>query len=358
MLRTLPTLVLALLLLPWRLEAAAPRAKPQEKPWVVLLGSRSQPAEAEMLFNSLQAQRQRELPWLKPADGFPRIVESASLPGLAPGLKVLVLGVCGTKETALAARAHVLAMVPDAYVKQLTGPAPLSCPTSTPPRSKLPKDAVQLTSAPFKQDKALVLSLYKLNERSVMECKTNDLRVRLEYGREVLAEETLEGTCTGVCTPEAKEEGEEKVEEIQKSIDEEEGSTSELDYNFTQCISLTPRFLGVLGGYDRPLFFVSSEGLAHHDVPTSVVLAVGVACGKISLSDYEGNGGPHSDPVEYFARAEARRSTGEDADEHRFDIGVSEQAPGAADGDPPVWKKVATFMDRSCNVHLFMEEEP
>jgi hypothetical protein len=139
-------------------------------------------------------------------------VASESLPGLAPGLRVLVLGVCGSKETALAARARVLPMVPDAYVKQLSGPAPLACPSPIPLKARLPKGAMQLASLPFKQDKALVLSLYKVNARSVMACKTHDLLFRLEYGREVLTEQTHTGDCTGVCTPEEKKEGEAKVE--------------------------------------------------------------------------------------------------------------------------------------------------
>jgi hypothetical protein len=216
---------------------------------------------------------------------------------------------------------------------------------------------VQLASVPFQQDKALALSVYKVNERSVMECKTNDLLVRLEYGREVLAQESIEGDCRGTCTPEEKREGEERIAEISKRIEDDEGSASELDYNFVDCQSYTPEFLGVLGGYARPLLFVSTEGLAHHDVLKSVVHAVGVACGKISMSDYEGETGPHSDPVRYFARAEARRSTKEDADEHTFDIGVREQAPDAADGGPLAWKKVATLDDRGCHWNLWMEQE-
>ncbi|AKJ06042.1 hypothetical protein ATI61_110214 [Archangium gephyra] len=352
MLRTLPVAVLALLL-PWRLEAAAPRAKPQENPWVILLGSKQRPAEAQALLASLE--EKKPLQWLKPTEGFPKLVASESLPGLAPGLRVLVLGVCGSRETALAARARVLPMVPDAYVKQLSGPAPLACPNPIPLNARLPKGAVQLASVPFKQDKALVLSLYQVNARSVMECKTHDLLFRLEYGREVLTEQTHTGDCTGVCTPEAKQEGEAKVAEIQKRIENDEGSMSELDYNFVECISLTPEFLGVLGGYERPLFFVSSTSLAHHDVPKRTVHPVGVACGELTGSVDGDDSGPYSDPVKYFTHAEARRSTKEGADEHTFDIGVWEQSPGAADGGPPVWKTVATLTE-GCDFYLSMGE--
>jgi len=356
MLRTLPAAVLALLLLPWRLEAAPPRARPQGNPWVVILGSRPRPADAQALLEALQERRQSGLQWLKPAEGFPKVVDSASLPGLAPGLNVLVLGVCGTKETALAARARVVPMVRDAYVKQLTGPAPLSCPTSTPLKSRLPKDAVRLVSVPFKQDKALVLSLYKINERSVMDCTTNDLRVRLEYGREVLAEETLPGDCKGVCTSGQKQEGEARVAEIQERIEKGEGSTSELDYNFVSCISLTPEFLGVLGGFDRPVFFVTSEGLGHHDVVSDTIHAVGVACGKISLSDDQQEPGFRTFSTKVFTRAEARPSTREDPDEGSVDVVSLEKPLDAKAGDPPVWTKVAEFSEWECHLSLLLEE--
>jgi hypothetical protein len=350
MIRTLLAAVLALLLLiPWRLEAA-PRTKPQGNPWVVILGSKPQPTEAQALLESVK--KKKPLEWLTPAEGFPKVLASASLPGLAPGLHVLVLGVCGSRETALAARARVLPMVPDAYVKQLTGPAPLACPTPLPLKTRLPKGAVQLASVPFQQDKALVLSVYKVNERSVMECKTNDLLFRLEHGREVLTQESLEGDCRGVCTPGEKQEGEERLAAIRERIAKDEGSESELDYNFVDCLSFTSKFLGVLGGFEQPLLFVSTEHLAHHDVVKSNVAAVGVICGRISVSAFGDEPGPYSHPVRYFTRAEARRSTGEDADEGTFDIGVWEQENGA----PPVWKTVATLSDTGCDWNLWMKE--
>jgi hypothetical protein len=234
MIRALLAAVLALLLTPWRLEAAAPRTKPQGNPWVVILGSKPQPTEALALLESMK--EKKPLEWLTPAEGFPKVIASAALPGLAPGLHVLVLGVCGSRETALAARARVLPMVPDAYVRQLTGPAPLACPTPLPLKTRLPKGAVQLASVPFPQDKALVLSVYKVNERSVMECKTNDLLLRLEYGREVLTQESIEGDCRGFCTPEDKQEGEERIAKIRELIAKGESSESELDYNFVDCL--------------------------------------------------------------------------------------------------------------------------
>jgi hypothetical protein len=348
--RTRLAAVLALLLTPWRLEAAAPRTKPQGNPWVVILGSKPQPTEAQALLESMK--EKKPLEWLTPAEGFPKAIASTSLPGLAPGLHVLVLGVCGSREAALAARARVLPMVPDAYVKQLTGPAALACPTPLPLKTRLPKGAVQLASVPFPRDKALVLSVYKVNERSVMECKTNDLLLRLEYGREVLTQESIAGDCRGVCTPGEKQEGEERLARLRQRIAKDEGSESELDYNFVDCLSFTPKFLGVLGGFDRPLLFVSTEHLAHHDVVKSYVHAAGVTCGKISVSTYSDEPGPYSHPVHYFARAEARRPTREDADEDTFDIGVREQENGA----PPVWKTVARLSDTGCDWDLWMEE--
>jgi hypothetical protein len=101
---------------------------------------------------------------------------------------------------------------------------------------------------------------------------------------------------------------------------------------------------------------VSTEHLAHHGVVKSYVHAVGVVCGKISVSPYNDEPGPYSHPVEYFEHAEARRSTPEDADETTFDIGVREQKPAAEKSAVPLWKKVATLDEGGCGLDLWMAE--
>lgn len=185
-----------------------------------------------------------------------------------------------------------------------------------------------------------------------MECKTNDLLLRLEYGREVIAQESLGGDCRGVCTPGEKEEGEKRLAKLRERIERDEASGSELDYNFVDCQSFTPRFLGVPGGFDRPLLFVSTEHLAHHDVVTDFVHAVGVTCGTIAVSDdHEDPGGPRHNE-DHFTRAEARRSTRDGAFEGTFDIVVREQAPGAENDALQGWKTVARLQDLGCGWEL------
>lgn len=349
-----PAAVLPVLLVSWQLAVAAPpaatRAKPAENPWAIILASKPQDPEVHALQSLLKDKN--ALQWLKPAEGFPKIVESASMPGLAPGLHVLVLGVCGSKESALAARARVLPMVEDAYVKQLAGAAPLSCPTPVPLKAQPAKGAVRIASVPFKQDKALALTVYKANESSVMECKTNDLLVRLEYKHEVIDELSLKGVCLGACTEAKKQKGEELLAEIRQRIANGTGSESELDYNFTECQALTSRYLGALRGFDRPLLFVSIEELRHHDVVSSVAGVVGVACGDIvAVPPAEQSSSMSMYDLESYAdRAEARRKP-PPADD-MVEIGAMVKPHKAPDDAPLVWQKLAELQEFDCGWDL------
>ncbi|MBN1203649.1 MAG: hypothetical protein JXB05_01830 [Myxococcaceae bacterium] len=333
-----PAILLVVLLMPWQVQAAAPpakaRAKPAGNPWVVILASKPQRAEAEAQLGPMVEARAFE--WLKPAEGFPKVVESDSLPGLKPGLHVLVLGVCGSKEAALSARARVLPMVPEAYVKQLTGPATLACPAPINLASKLPKGAEPLASVPFEKEKALALTVHRVRQRSEMECETSDLLIRLVHGRDVLAETTLEGSCEGKCTPEAKEAGEAQRAEIQRRIEEDEGSSGELDYNFTQCMSLTPSFVATLGGLGRPTLVVSTQSLGHHDVIYTAVDLAGVGCGEIFMSRVS-DPWDRGIPVDWYSPRIEIRPVAQGSDEERF---------GFFDG--PAGEKVADAVWLGC----------
>lgn len=66
-------------------------------------------------------------PHVRLAAGFPRVVESASLPGLKPGFFVVVLGQCDSLE----AFDVIKTIYPAAYTRPVTGAATLSCPTLT-----------------------------------------------------------------------------------------------------------------------------------------------------------------------------------------------------------------------------------
>ena len=60
--------------------------------------------------------------------GEPKVVDSATLPGLKPGFRVVTLGVCKAPGPALAA---LKAIYPGTYSKPLTNPEPERCPTPT-----------------------------------------------------------------------------------------------------------------------------------------------------------------------------------------------------------------------------------
>lgn len=64
-------------------------------------------------------------PHVRLAVGFPKVVESASLPGLKPGFFVVVLGQCASLE----AFDVIKAIYPAAYSRPVTGAPTLSCPT-------------------------------------------------------------------------------------------------------------------------------------------------------------------------------------------------------------------------------------
>lgn len=324
MLKIFSAALFVVLLMPWQVHAAAPpakaRAQPAANPWVVILASKAQRAEAEAQLG--QMREASAFAWMRPAEGFPKVVETASLPGLKPGLHALVLGVCGSKEAALSARARVFPMVPDAYAKQLTGPAALACPAPVNLPSKLPKGAEQLASVPFEKEKALALTVHRVSQRSVMECQTSDLLIRLVHGRDVLAEGLFKGRCVGSCTPSEKEEGEARLAEIRRRIAEGEGSESELDYNFTQCMSLTADFLGALGGLGRPTLIVSTEFLGRHDVVYTSASLLAVGCGEISLSEVVDPWGRSTPPDWYSPQIEGRPAAKEREDEERFELAV------------------------------------
>jgi hypothetical protein len=348
MIQSVPVAFLVVLLLPWQLLAASPpanaRAKPASNPWVVILASKPRRADAEAQLGPMR--EARAFSWLKPAEGFPKVVESASLPGLKPGLHVLVLGVCGSKEAALSARARVLPRVSEAYVKQLAGPAVLACPEPVNLASKLPRGAEQLASVPFEKEKSLALTAHRVRQRSEMECQTSDLLIRLVHGRDVLAEATLEGACRGSCTPGAKKEGEAQLAEIRKRIEEGEGSESELDYNFIECMSLTPDLLGTLGGLGRPTLVVSTQALGPHDVRYTHANLVGVGCGEIFTSSAGDPSYMRNRMDWYSPEVKARPTSQRSADEERFEL-----------VEGPSGRKVADAEWTGCGWEVTLPEE-
>jgi hypothetical protein len=227
----------------------------------------------------------RAFAFVKPANGFPKVLESSALPGLLPGLHVVVLGVCGVQSEALAAQARVRPELSDAYVKKLTGPVEPSCPLSVDLDSKLPRRAERLASLPFEGTPDLVLTAYSVNVRSELECTTDDLLIRLMHGKRVLAEHTFEGSCSGACTPAEKKAGKEELERIKKAVEAGEADSNQLDYNFTDCQTFGASFERELRGLGDPLFIISKTESAPHGGSRTVFHIVGFGCGGLSVSE-------------------------------------------------------------------------
>lgn len=79
------------------------------------------------------------------APGFPKVVSSGTVPGLNPGLEVVLLGVCGRDE-ARPARGYLKALYPFTYEKPVRDQA-LACPTwKTLPDKEDPEDPAERTA--------------------------------------------------------------------------------------------------------------------------------------------------------------------------------------------------------------------
>lgn len=85
-------------------------------------------------------------PHVRLAAGFPKVVESASLPGLKPGFFIVVLGQCDSLE----AFNVIKAIYPAAYARPVSGAPTLACPTLTTEAS------ITAESASFKTATAVV----------------------------------------------------------------------------------------------------------------------------------------------------------------------------------------------------------
>jgi ankyrin repeat protein len=97
------------------------RQAPPAEVDVLLWGGGKTEQEAQAWLAGFQqlAPRLREL--LQPAEGFPLVVASDSVPGLAPGLHVVLLGYCGAEDAA--SRLKLLkALYPGAYTRRVKVP--------------------------------------------------------------------------------------------------------------------------------------------------------------------------------------------------------------------------------------------
>ncbi|NRD55995.1 hypothetical protein [Corallococcus exiguus] len=250
-----------------------------EAPWAVVLG---QDANAPALSKKLaELKKDRALAWVKPAKGFPKVMAAKALPGLEEGQQFAVLGVCGTKEDADRAMALVLPWAQDASVRQLTGTAALSCPTPNALKSPLKTDAKVAASHPFPNAPGLVLTEHRLNPRTVMECQSSDLLLRVAQGPAVLAEVLMKGRCVGPCTPEDQAQAKERVMALQAQA--KQGSTTAellLKDSATSCMARDARVQKVVTDLGMPMAVVAvGSPIVSMKKPDGVLMAPG--CGKL-----------------------------------------------------------------------------
>ncbi|MGE6758076.1 hypothetical protein ACQKGO_08710 [Corallococcus interemptor] len=241
-----------------------------EAPWAVVLGQDAKTLAA--------LKKDRAFAWVKPAKGFPKVM------GLEQGQPFAVLGVCGTKEEAERSMALVKPWAQGASVRQLTGTAALSCPTPNALKSPLKTDVKAAATHPFPDAPGLVLTEHRLNPRTVMQCQSSDLLLRVAQGPAVLAEVLLKGQCLGPCTPEEQAQAKERVLALQAQV--KQGSTVAellLKDTPTACMARDSHVQKVLTDLGMPMAVVAlGSGLVNVPRPDGVLMAPG--CGKLVQS--------------------------------------------------------------------------
>ncbi|MBL9013183.1 MAG: hypothetical protein JNL83_03350 [Myxococcales bacterium] len=130
----------------------------------------------------------------------------------------------------------------------------------------------------------LTLTVTEKAKKTQFECKNRDLVIRLAKGEEHLAEEVVEGECHGACTAKERRDGQRQLDEIQKRIDEGDGSQSETDYNFTQCIYAGPIAgrLDKVAGRDIALF--ADHYIGAHDIDNDRWRLALEVCGQLHVT--------------------------------------------------------------------------
>src|SRR5687767_5438402 len=96
--------------------AASSALAAEPSSWAVVLVSKESPDAAQQALGALGPAAAK---WVKPAAGYPKVVESGSVKGFKPGYHVVVLGYCADKAEAAAAASYVRLDAPEAYFKQV-----------------------------------------------------------------------------------------------------------------------------------------------------------------------------------------------------------------------------------------------
>ncbi|RKH01363.1 hypothetical protein D7X74_37925 [Corallococcus sp. CA047B] len=283
-------------------------AQAPEAPWAIILG---QDAKRPTVAKLLAAQKKaRALAWVKPAKGFPKLVASKSLPGLPEGQHVLLLGVCGTKAEAQAARALVRPMVPDVAVQQLTGTAALACPAPNALKAELPADAKAEGTFAFPDAPGLELTVHRVAPSPALACPATDLLLRVVQGDAVLARHVMKGQCAGACNPQEQEAAKARVASLQEKARQGDTMAEMMLKNVSvDCQARQTHFKTVLTELGAPVAVVAQEPAMNSRMP-DVGMLVGPGCGKLIVSPYLSGETGAQDLSKVLAKADAEGPEG------------------------------------------------
>jgi hypothetical protein len=115
-------------------------------------------------------------------------------------------------------------------------------------------------------------------------CEAEHLVLTAHLAGGASAEHEVEAHCSGPCSPEAQAQGEAELAELQAAVDRGDATDSELDYNFTECLSYGATVVReeAVGGRQVLLVEVASAG--PHDVAQTSFMVAVVHCDQLFVS--------------------------------------------------------------------------
>jgi hypothetical protein len=166
-------------------------------------------------------------------------------------------------------------------------PEPMPKPVLVPTVPADAATAIDAPSVPTPANRELRIEVREKAETPEAECSRNTLRLRLLDKARIVVDQVEEtSTCSGACTTADKRAGAASVRDIERRIDTDEASTSELDYNFTSCLETgygEHRKFHNVGGRDVVVF--TDRYLGPHDGEYHRLRIATEVCGKLFVSD-------------------------------------------------------------------------
>jgi len=115
-------------------------------------------------------------------------------------------------------------------------------------------------------------------------CKAHDLvLIPVVVGKE-RTPVVLEGSCGGACTPTDLEAAKRDLSRIQAEVDTGRATESQLDYNFTDCLSFSLREKSRKRFGSRTIAILEGTEAGPHDVPIRFFQMATVFCGRVFVS--------------------------------------------------------------------------